>query len=496
MNIRRATYNFIYSFIPVAGDMTYDKRVIDSFINSTYKNTKMSGKGKPTDEHYNRIGLSSYLNLNIEMGYEELKSIVAEVGEINLTIYPLFRYYSHGCSLTFHVVAEKSEGEFLSTQEAYELSHLISTEGNKSSKKRIKIAGKNNKTTIYELYREYVNEKLIAANLDYLEALLSPGEINKRENSIPEIVKSNKKSLLEYLKANKAFIDVLHDYYTIDRKIIFEKLISRFQPFFSNNKKLSNEDKYKITVFTMDNIISLFCVKENLIKIDDNYESSIPWVVINLELDKGEALDSFCSTLPNVTRDIAIQHKLERIEKYEQQIVPFLYRMVDSKYEDFRIEPSYSTFSMNSQYKGFNNLYLDSRLYLQMSRRAILTICSDNEKKPASYVLPTLLGICEMTHTRWQSLIMINMQLDKHIKAFSNHVADKYLPSEKLGIILNLVKKTLANMQNPLCYVVSGDSLREINDLLADTFKTIDLENHAIRKVSLLEKIYDLGLRI
>ena len=514
LKIKKVTLTCIYSFLPVYDGMNYDQLIIDCLIKSKHPTSK-SGYGKPdidaSEEHpCNRTGLSSYLALNTHIGYEKLKTISTTLGKLNLTIYPLFRFYSHGCSMTFHIVAERKDKRYVSIEEAYELQKIVSSEKNNLSKITLDF-GDNVPQTLFSYYMQEVNKKLIRTNDTFFEMLLKD-----EENPLPGHIQKQKEAIKRILSEKKYFLDLFHKK-KIDHDSI--NIISNKECLININKLLTNvisngdngldkSDLEDISKFIERHIVSLLCLKEQIvispylnIKEGDVYsttieqESHVPWMITCLELDQGKALNTFCSSFPGDSRVKANKKKLSQIAKFEKYIAPFIYRAVGHGYEELEIDPAHDSFQEFSKLNGFNNCYLDARLYIHMSRRSILTITRNNYKQPASYVLPTLFDLCELTHTRWQALIVLNMVLDKYVKVFSNHKIDKYTPSQKLQIIMIVIKKSLSNLENPTNYVVSGDSLREIHELLVNTYKLDKLDKMALRKSELLETIFDLSAR-
>lgn len=478
--IKRATVTYIYSFLPVSGDMIYDQKVIECFYDPTKNSNKPSLNKNDKNDPRNRKGLSAYLALNIPMGYKCSPVIETKLNKMDIKIYPLFRFFSHGCSLTFQVVANKKNGDLLSAKEAYSLMHLVSNEKNESAKTHLNIFGENQ--TLFSLFRKEVNSLFYDANIKYFEYLFTQ-EDNKMFDKDIKIIKAflNEKDYFSLL-FNEIEIQKLSN-------IISENSGRKL------NKSKDGKDIRPYLDFIKSNIISLLCIKEDILRAEDVEETNVPWIITNLELEKGDVLDKFCNDHKDLSRAVASKKKLKEIRPYEKILSHFLFRLVDEDYDSFKVEPTYDTFETITKYNGFNNIYLDSRLYMHASRRSILTITENNFTKPASYLLPTLFDICELVHTRWQALIAINIILDRHIRVFSNHKIDEYRPSQKLWIVLNLLKKSIANIENPISYVVSGDALREIHNLLIDTFKLKELESSSIKKSEMLYLIYNIGVK-
>jgi hypothetical protein len=239
----------------------------------------------------------------------------------------------------------------------------------------------------------------------------------------------------------------------------------------------------------------LFCKRY----LQDNKakESNVPWLSVAFEIDStGNAYKAFCGSFSEFSRIVAIKNKMEAISTYETQIAPFIYRSIDKKFDDYQIEPCYDNYSDIKRYHGFENMYVDARLFMHLSRRSIFLLTDSFERKPGNYILPTLFDICEINHTRWQSLLILNRMLDEKIKSFSNHKYDLLSSKEKLSIIIQILKKSSICLDDPTSYVISGDSLREVHDMIISTFKIKDLQQLALQKSEMLERIYSLGNKV
>jgi hypothetical protein len=427
MKINKATITFIYSFLPALDDMRYDDTVIKMLVDSKIA-SKENGGRKPSDSHLltNRLGLSSYLLLNQNMGYDidyEFTGYLKDDPNLKLIIQPLFRFFSFGCSLTFHVTCSRI-GESISSQDVYKVLQIISTEGNKKANQR------------------FVIEKQ------------GDMPIEKKEYSL----------------------------YNFFRNRLEEKL-----------KKANETEEVKNA---KSGTIRLICLDEGIIDDTVDLEVIVPWVITSIETKDKDVTDALLYHNNKISRAESVAEKLNRISPHEASIAPILFRAVDPDIDAFKIEPSYDSFSLDSDSNGLYNMYIDARFYLNMSRRSIFTLCKSLNEKPASYLLPTLFDINEVNHTRWQALIVLNMILDKHISSVSDHSNEGIDSGKNLEDVLMLLKKVLANLENISSYVVSGDSLREISEKLVDTYKIEELSRHALSKINLLDKVYHLKAEI
>lgn len=213
-------------------------------------------------------------------------------------------------------------------------------------------------------------------------------------------------------------------------------------------------------------------------------EVQTPWVVTMLELGEGDALHSFCSSFSDLPLKDRYNKKIEAIHNYENIIAPILYRAPDDNLH-WDSEPTYN-FKPNALDDHLHNLYFLSKLFIQMSRRSIILITDNLNDRPSSYVIPTLLDIVEMTHTRWQNLIIQNVLLDRSIKILSDN---KKKPKEELSLLISTINNVSQCLEDPLIYNVSGNILREIGLELRKTFRIEELTSLLLNKISLLEKV-------
>lgn len=507
--IKRITVNYIYSFLPATKELIYDESIINSLSNSkTFDNSEVGG-GKPNislekEDPRNRIGLSSYLAIKSLSGFELIEPITAKLNSIDIKIFPLFRFFPHGSSLDFQIVGTKEKNNII-IEEAYPFMHLASTEGNKTAMQKLSVFNPENdiweEYTIFNIFKNLVSKKIFVANKYYFKSM-----IDNKCLEVPKIVLENidlQKVLLEFIEQNNYFInfglysDNLEEISneTTEQNTKQNK-IKDFCLLLREKYEIDDKTIYDINNFILHNLISIICLEEELLDYKKYEEVNVPWVITNFELNEGRVLKDFCNDYSDVPRSLATKTKIEQIRNYDQYLAHFLYRLVDESFLAFKVEPAYDSYNNSTRYNGYDNMYLDARLYLHASRRSILTVTDNNFSKPGSYFLPTLFDLCEGIHTRWQAMIAINIILDNYIRVFANHKIDQFSPSEKLKIIMRLLKKSLASLENPINYVVSGDTLRELHDKLVETFKIEELENNSLKKIEFLEKIYSVGISI
>lgn len=209
-------------------------------------------------------------------------------------------------------------------------------------------------------------------------------------------------------------------------------------------------------------------------------EPQSPWVVTVAEVD-GEVQRAFCSGFEDAVSPS--RAKTEAVRPYRRQLAPILFRSVS---EEFDLEPTYAP------ERALENLNVDARLFVSMSRRSVLCICADREQDPALYFLPDLLNICEGLRARWHSLILLNVAMDKTI---SDLIAEKKAAEGRPeGLLQRIVmqREWLASaLQNPGIYYIAGDALSKIYNELEETFRLSQFMNMVLQKSELINKIYD-----
>lgn len=419
LKVKRCKIYFIYSFIITDNGLIPDKNKYEILFQHP---------GKPDD----RIGLSTYLALDITSGGERFPTIKGKVDNHDIQINPLTRYFPSGCSLTLEVNVNASKGRHLEDQFVYELQHLTSIEGNTIAKKKIVLDKIN-----------YGQKKIKYDFTDAIKTLAANNDKNSKR-----------------LRTNEITI------FEIAKHIINLK----FQEW-ENNKKL------------VDAKIELIGKKTLM---ETGKENQTPWVITVLQIDENsDAYKTFHEPYDGTIKERNLK-KIESIQRYESIIAPILYRAPDEKLK-WDSEPTFNV-SPDPMDNHLRNLYLLSSLFIQMSRRSIILITGSIEKRPASYVIPTLLDIAEMTHTRWQNLIMMNLLLDQTIKRISyNNLTVK----KKFEEIISIINTASQCLEDPLIYNVSGNVLREISIELSDTFRIKELEQYIIKKIDFLEKVND-----
>lgn len=419
--IKGATINFIYSFLPVTNEMSLSSAILER-IYDLYKDKKdfVCGEGKPG----NRTGISSYLALNIEMGYMAFPEFSGKLESgsviIDVVVQPMVRVFPLGSSCCITVSASKKQ---------------VKREKGKGAEEQ---------------------------NIDVKDVNRILHLVSQIKNSVAKYKISRIKSDHYSFKGNKSTV------YNVF-KFVTDRIVKDFN------------DKYHDPNVKLD----LLCKEHLNIKLK---EPKCPWVVSILELE-GTACEVFCGSIPSLESPRA--EKSRAIRSYEEVIAPILYRSVTG--EDFQIEPAYINPPMRPEGMGIYNMNLDARLFLHMSRRSILCMCQSQDKNPATYFIPVLLDLCERSHSRWQSLIVLNKILDESLRNFTERESQ---PKEKLQKMIKLINKFTICLEDPTTYVISGDALREIHEKLVDTYRLKDLMEVVLKKVDMLERLYRHGIEL
>ncbi|MCD4742939.1 MAG: hypothetical protein K8R67_10740 [Desulfobacteraceae bacterium] len=227
--------------------------------------------------------------------------------------------------------------------------------------------------------------------------------------------------------------------------------------------------------------------------IDLNKENQTPWIVTVTEVD-GEIERAFCQDYSNENDPSAA--KMRAIGKYEKDIAPIVFRSIGP---DMPLEPTYTDPPTPNGLPGLFNMGLDSRLYINMSRRSALIICASKDKDPARFFLPDFLNICEIVRTRWHMLILMNRVIDTTMKSLreaamadriSVNSKNKFNMQAHLLKFISLKEWLTTSSDDPGIYVVAGDALSRLNSDLVNTFRIEELRNLVMNKLSLMERIF------
>jgi len=229
--------------------------------------------------------------------------------------------------------------------------------------------------------------------------------------------------------------------------------------------------------------------------ISEEGESQNPWVVVVIE-DDDDLAKAFCSRDDWKALRPA-DDKMERMRPYLEDIASILYRSVT---DSIVPEPAYLDRSDRSdRIQGIKNENLDARLFVSLSRRAILCIGRygpearrDSEEYPADYFLPGLLDLCEMVRVRWHMLIVMNRVVDEELrKARSQFRKGKSVPlDETLEQIMRIRAWLATSLEDPGIYVIAGDALSKLHGELQEVFRIQELREMILGKVELVDRLF------
>ncbi len=452
--IKKTTIHFMYSFMPSSNDFTLNERDIIRLTNTFSSLDNLKSKvefnfGKPENE---RTGISAYNSLRHEnIGFINLPSLLVSLNTFSLSIDPMFRFFPNGSILTFKV---KTRGAKTSQKEIHQALQLVSQIKNKKAKKVFSFINELNQETI-GFYKELFD-------IDTKDKEEELENIYQQENSILEIKYTPSIELVEKFLNEKKEITLFE---------LFKGLVKKILLIASNDPELEHPYKLKCKEFLNSN----------------QEEPRTPWIVTVLDVE-GELAGAFCPDQPNISLSTDSKQQIN----YSKLIAPILYRSVTE--EDFSLEPSYLLLPKRM---NFFNINLDSRLYVDISRRSILCISKDQNKNPGKYFIPVLLDISEMTFSRWQSLLIINKIIDEALKNFKGDNNEYSLNAkERVERIMNLIIKFSSCLEDMSNYFIGGDALREIHDKLLDNFKIDDLLSLTLSKIDMLEKYYKYSVEI
>jgi len=244
---------------------------------------------------------------------------------------------------------------------------------------------------------------------------------------------------------------------------------------------------FSLFQFTVDKLLEASSFdrlekKEKLIDLSPGTESQTPWVVTLLEVDEpvGKA---FCSDFLNTENPLA--RKAEAIRPFMPEIAPILFRSIGES--GLVLEPAY--LPANGDNFGFFNMNLDARLFVTMSRRSVLCICSEKDKDPASYFMPGLLDLCEMVRVRWHMLAVMHRIVDESVR--NMRATTGVRPArERLLEIIRFREWLATSLEDPGIYILAGDALSKLHEKLQMIFRLSELRESIIGKINLLDRLY------
>jgi hypothetical protein len=214
--------------------------------------------------------------------------------------------------------------------------------------------------------------------------------------------------------------------------------------------------------------------------VDTDSESQSPWVVTVAEVD-GDVASAFCGGAD--AGDDPARSKMLRLRRYEEDIAPILFRSVT---DTLFLEPAYVQPPTSVGVPGLFSVNLDARLFVSMSRRAILCICRDAKQDPAAYFIPGLLDICELVRARWHALIILNKLLDLTIRDIASRKGTRQMRQTNL---MERRQALATCLEDPTLYIVAGDALSKLYSDLRDIFRLEDLKSTLLAKMDLADKV-------
>lgn len=511
LEVRKAEINFIYSCIPTYKGVNisfkglFGPKLPNERLDFAYDGYTLSEKeeelqklGKHRADHnlidelkafdqlkYKRYrpqcrkGISQYLTLDLDMGFirpqinlencwleynddkypdtevfESHKTVFTHPNEsIRLTIRPLIRYFASGMSVSFKITIKHKEGLNFNEHELYKVLHLVGMNQNCPSN-----------YIICFKHSDMVSDYDLFSNEEHINKYFS------RHDGIIKITLYNLFKL-------------------INQRCILEPLKTRF--------RASEKSSVKM-------LCSSFTIKQDNDELNlfQEPEAQSPWVVSSIELSEG-CYSEFSSCYEDSKMQVLGTEKAKKLKKYVNSITPLLFRGPDLNLLDFKFDATYYHYSeWESDYLSNYSIHFDNRLFVQMSRRSILTITrEDGIKKhyPGKYFIPSLLDICEIVRVRWQTLVILNYISDLHIRAIKTgdyfEETNDLVSSSGIEQIINQIYLLSTCLDSVSSYVVSGDALREIQERMNDTFRLEELSRLVLKKAEILEKLRSLTMR-
>ena len=377
--------------------------------------------------------------------------------KINIDIKPIIRIFPKGVSCTLKVIATHIEGDYFQENEVYKILHLVGMNQNCAANYIVEY-DKSEYDTEYDVFTNDGDED---------------EEFYTLENNI-----------------------VRFTLFNLFRLMIRKCILNPFKEKFERN---------------IEDEVSLLCAK-HLIQPSCNEDSNIfertetqsPWVVSNLELTE-DCYRDISSLSHDDPSEILGTNKAKKLKKYQRAITPLVFRTPDLSMKDFTFDTTYYHYSeWESDYLPIYSIHFDNRLFVQMSRRSILTLTKKDgiiESYPGKYFIPGLLDVSELVRVRWQTLLLLNYLSDRHIRSiktgefFKPVQESSLIDSSGIDPIIDQIYQLSTCLDSPSSYVVSGDALREIQERLNDTFRVRELTSVVLKKADILERLRSLTIR-
>ena len=210
-------------------------------------------------------------------------------------------------------------------------------------------------------------------------------------------------------------------------------------------------------------------------------EPQSPWIVTVAEVD-GPVASAFCDPA-GPSRQPANEKALRR-RRFENEVAQMVFRSIS---DQLPLEPAYLQPPFVGAISGLYSLNLDARLFVSLSRRAVLCVCRDSQKDPGAYFLPGLLDICELVRARWHALVILHKLLDQTIEAI---VLREGTRQDRQTRIMEMRQRLATCLIDPTLYIVAGDALSKIYSDLRAIFRLEDLKGTLLSKMDIADRVH------
>lgn len=140
-----------------------------------------------------------------------------------------------------------------------------------------------------------------------------------------------------------------------------------------------------------------------------------------------------------------------------------------------------------------SNYAWNDKLYIGFHPRSAILICNDQEIRPSSFMIPSLIDLCEVIRIAWHTGIVLNASLDRIICSIQVKEA---IPLDVLQQIIELRKLWALHLNDPSVYRFDGGSVTAVARVARDTMQLNHFEHLTSRKFEVLDSLCTDQMRV
>lgn len=144
----------------------------------------------------------------------------------------------------------------------------------------------------------------------------------------------------------------------------------------------------------------------------------------------------------------------------------------------------------NKDRNALVNLCLDRRLFFALSRRGAVALTASFKDIPSSFVIPSLLNLCEILRARWHLGSIVNIKLDEAIQMASG-VDPEISPSQMLEELFKWRALFASFLRDPVPFLFDGGSITEIAEIAEEQLWLAKMRDEVARKFATLDRMIE-----